>query len=63
MKRTHRFGLALDSAERGVLDRLAEAEGGLSMAAIVRRLIRHVARDHGLWPADRDIARARQEAE
>jgi hypothetical protein len=50
MEKTERFGLALSPAEKHALARLAEAEGGLSQAATVRRLIRREARQRGLWP-------------
>lgn len=50
MKRVARFGLVLTPAEKCALARLSEAEGGLSQAATVRRLIRREAGRHGLWP-------------
>jgi len=50
MLRTQRFGLVLNLAEKQALERLAEAEGGLSQAATVRFLIRQAARERGLWP-------------
>jgi hypothetical protein len=53
MLRTKRLGLVLTPAEKSVLVRMAEAEGGLSQAALVRRLIRHAARERGLWPPER----------
>lgn len=31
---------------------MAEAEGGLSQSALVRRLIRNAARERGIWPPD-----------
>lgn len=51
--KSERFGLVLSSAEKAALSKLAEAEGGLSQAATLRRLIRTVAREHGLWPPGR----------
>jgi len=51
--RTVRFGLLLTEAERKALARLTEAEGELSKAVVVRRLIRQEAKRRGLWsPAD-----------
>jgi hypothetical protein len=47
--RTVRFGLILSEAEREALARLTEAEGELSQATVVRRLIRREARERGLW--------------
>ncbi len=52
MNREIRFGLLLAPAEKYVLNRLAEAEGGLSLAALVRRLIREAAREQGFWPPE-----------
>ena len=48
--RTRRFMVSMTPAERLALGRLAEVEGGLSKAALVRRLIRSAARARGLWP-------------
>lgn len=50
MFKTERVGLVLTPAEKAALLRLAEADGGLSQAATVRRLIRKAARERGLWP-------------
>lgn len=49
MKRSIRFGVLLNNAERQALARLAETEGGLSQGAMVRNLIRKEARERGLW--------------
>ncbi len=49
MNRQHRFGLLLSAAEKQVLKRLAEMEGGLSQAAMLRRLIHKAGRERGLW--------------
>lgn len=51
MQKSERLGLVLTPAEKTVVQRLAEAEGGLSQAALVRRLIRKEAREKGMWPA------------
>ena len=40
LTRDKRFGFVLTSSEKDWLGRLAEAEGGLSEAAVIRRLIR-----------------------
>ena len=50
MERTERFGLILSPVEKSALAQLAEAEGGLSQAAILRHLLRRAARERGLWP-------------
>ena len=44
-----RFGLLMQPDEKLVLDRLAEREGGLSAAAMVRRLIRKEGERQGIW--------------
>jgi hypothetical protein len=55
MNRHHRFGLLLSPAEKHMLELLAEAEGGLSQAATLRRLIREAAIEHGLWPPKQEV--------
>ena len=50
MLKTEQFALLLAPCEKQALEKLAEHDGGLSKAAMVRRLIRHAARDRGLWP-------------
>jgi hypothetical protein len=52
-RRTQRFGLILSDCEDVALKRLAEAEGGLSRAALLRKLVRHEAEARGLWPQAR----------
>lgn len=52
MSRNIHFGLMLNEHEREALDRLADAEGGLSRAATIRRLIRVVACAGDLWPEE-----------
>lgn len=47
-----RLGLVLTSAEKTTVVEMAEAEGGLSQAALVRRLIRNAAQERGIWPPD-----------
>ena len=49
MKKEIRFGLVMQWAEKQALRRLAEAEGGLSLAATLRRLIRREAGERGVW--------------
>lgn len=61
MEKTLRFGLVLTPLEKMAIVKLAEVEGGLSQAALVRRLIRKAAIEHGIWPERidlRDSARA-----
>jgi hypothetical protein len=50
MKRKMRFGFVLCPAEKQALARLAEAQGGLSSADVLRRLIRREAQQLGFWP-------------
>lgn len=61
MKRTIRFGLLLNPAERQTLARLAEIMGGVSQGAMVRNLIRNEARRRGLWPATDQGAQLQEE--
>lgn len=63
MKRTDRFGLILSVKEKQALAKLAEAEGGLSHAALIRRLIRNAARARGLWPVPGRSTIQRQEVQ
>ena len=49
MLRSQRFGLVLSPTEKAAVTKLAEAEGGLSQAAMIRRLIRLAAMRRGLW--------------
>jgi len=50
-KREENLRLVMSGPEKATLRRLAEHEGGLSQAAVLRRLIRIEGRKHGLWPA------------
>lgn len=56
MNRQTRFGLVLTPTEKRALAELSEVEGGLSQAAMVRRLIRKEAQQHGLWPVQEGMA-------
>ena len=49
MDKSERFGLVLSIKEKIALRRIAEAEGGLSLAASLRRLIYQEALRRGLW--------------
>ena len=49
MERKERFGFLLTKEEKSALKRLAEREGGLSAAALLRRLIRQAAQEQGIW--------------
>lgn len=49
MEKTERLGLVLTPKEKAAVTRLAELEGGLSQAALVRRLIRVAANEQGVW--------------
>ena len=44
MRKSERLHLSITRAEKTAAESLAEAEGGLSMAAMIRRLIRNAAR-------------------
>lgn len=59
-RRTEQFGLVLLPSEKVALERLAEVEGGLSQAALVRRLIRQAAKDQGLWTEGQGQGRAQE---
>lgn len=50
MPKTERLGVLVTPLEKAAVQKLAEAEGGLSQAALIRRLIRREARRQGLWP-------------
>ncbi len=50
MHKTKRLVLVLTETEKMAVTRLAEIEGGLSQAALVRRLIRVAAYERGVWP-------------
>ena len=49
MKKTERYGLLLTKKEAIALNHLAEIEGGLSQAALIRRLIREAAQKRNIW--------------
>jgi hypothetical protein len=51
MDKRVRFGLVLYPDEKHALEQLAEAHGGLSLAATLRRLIRLEAHRLALWPS------------
>ena len=53
MYKTKRLALVLTPAEKNAVVEMAEAEGGLSQSALVRRLIRNAARERGIWPPKR----------
>ena len=61
MDRTERFGMVLSATEKQVLQLLAEGEGGLSQAALLRHLLRQAARDRGLLPGDLNAGQPCQE--
>lgn len=63
MAKTEYLGLLVSRQEKDVVRKLAEIEGGLSLAALVRRLIRQAAKTHGLWPPARKAAEQAREAE
>ena len=48
MKKTKRLGLILTEKEKYWVIQIAELEGGLSQAALIRRLIRRKAVEHHL---------------
>jgi hypothetical protein len=62
MDRTERFGLVLSDTEKRVLCRLAESQGGLSQAAMLRHLLLQAARQNGLLPpGESDVREAHKE--
>ena len=52
MRRRIRLGLVFSPTEKRTLVRLAEADAGLTQAAVVRRLIQFEARRRSLWQPD-----------
>jgi hypothetical protein len=52
MEKTERFGFWLTLEEKSLIIKLAEMEGGLSLAALIRRLVREAAQKHGI-PIDK----------
>jgi hypothetical protein len=52
MRKNKRIGLWLTDEEEITLARLAEIEGGLSRAALIRRLIHLSAKEHHLVETD-----------
>lgn len=62
MRKSERLGLVLSSEEKEAARRLAEAEGGLSQAALLRRLIRSEAVRCGIWPSQRAENRDKEAA-
>jgi len=56
-RRTERFGLILTPAERTAVLKMAEHDGGLSSAALLRRLIRAEALRRGLWSVTDRVSR------
>lgn len=61
--RRERFGLVLLDREKRALERLAEAEGGLSQAALLRLLVRRAAKERGLWRTERIHETDREEVQ
>ena len=49
MEKIKRFGMTLSEAEKNAILDLAEEAGGLSMSALVRRVIRNAALEKGVW--------------
>jgi hypothetical protein len=50
MQKDKRLGFVMTAQEREAIRRLADAEGGLSDAATLRRLVRAAALARGMWP-------------
>jgi hypothetical protein len=48
MRKTERFSFWLSNNEKIIIAQLAEIEGGLSLAALIRRLIHQAAQERGL---------------
>lgn len=53
--RNKRIGLVLLDSEKLALEKLAEIEGGLSQAAVLRRLLRKAAKERGVWPTSEAV--------
>ena len=56
MRKTIRFGLLLSEPEQIAAKQLAELEGGLSQAALIRRLIREAAQRRNIWSSEHTIS-------
>ena len=63
MLKTERCAFILFPAEKQALRDLAELEGGLTMAALLRRLIRAEAKKRGVWPSHMPVIRLTQTQE
>jgi len=63
MAKSEYLGLLVTPQEKDMVRKLAEAEGGLSQAALVRRLIRQAAKMHGLWPPPQKAAEQARETD
>ena len=50
MNKMERFGFLLTKDEKQMMAILAEIEGGLSQAALIRRLVREAAQKHNILP-------------
>ena len=50
MEKSARLGLVLTPVEKKAATVLADKEGGLSVSALIRRLIRDAAEQAGAWP-------------
>ena len=50
--KTARIAFICYEEEKEALKRLAELEGGLTLAAMLRRLIRKVAKEKDIWPIE-----------
>ncbi len=61
--RTEKLGIVLTPREKAAIVRLAEVEGGLSQAALLRRLVRQAAKARGVWDALENAQVKEQEAE
>lgn len=60
MPKTERLGVLVTPLEKAAVQKLAEVEGGLSQAALIRRLIRREARRQGLWPTAKKAVELRE---
>ena len=49
MQKTKRFSLVITTSENEAISFLADLEGGLSKAALIRRLIRKAAKENNVW--------------
>lgn len=53
--KTSRFNMYLTPAEKEMIARLAEIEGGLSEGALIRKLVRDAGMEYGLYIQNNEV--------